>query len=224
MGVCSSLESADVNKTLSSIPDAQFCRRLKFGKLTFEHLPDRLILTGRILQQMDDLWKLMVDDPDNKEQGACILLDSSRNLRLDHVADERSQRHVVPKCRAEEHNDHLGFFHTHWYLAGHEQVGFSDNDFAGVLEDGESLSLVRSGKQVFALLRTTSTRKLRSVSRDELMKFHSVFEHYSNDDHLSQPDAQLRANHDLCKQLGLAFYRGLFGGPLSRDWNNEQGA
>ena len=61
---------------------------------------------------------------------------------------------MKPKCRAWEHKDHLGFFHTHWYLNETEQIGFSHLDFAGVLEDGECLSIVRSGEQVFALLRT----------------------------------------------------------------------
>lgn len=195
---------------------AQFCKRLKSGTLTVQDLPESLELCGQIVQQIDELWKRMVGDPDHKEQGACILFDSECNLRLDQVADEQSPVHVMPKCRAWDCDDHLGFFHTHWYLDGEEQVGFSHSDFAGFLQDGESLSLVRSGNQVFALMRTNATPTAFILPENELLQYRSVFLHYYGIES-SQPEAQLKANRELCKELGMAFYRALLGEPLSLD-------
>lgn len=197
----------------------EFCRRLKSGTITADDLPDNFELYGRIVEQTDQLWKHMVDDPDHKEQGACILFDPECSLRLGEIADERSPVHVMPKCRAWGCDDHLGFFHTHWYLDGEEQIGFSHHDFAGFLQDGESLSLVRSGNQVFALMRTNDTPPPFVFSEDELVKFRRIFLHYHGIES-SQIEAQLSANRKLCKEVGIAFYRALVGEPLRLDYES----
>jgi hypothetical protein len=198
---------------------AQFCSRLKSGKLTIGDLPEGFELCGRIVQEIDELWKQMVNDPDHKEQGACILFDWECSFRLDGIADDQSPFHVTPRCRAWDCDDHMGFFHTHWYLGGEEQVGFSGNDFAGFLQDGESLSVVRSGNQIFALMRTNATPEPFLVSEHELVQFRRTFLYYHSTE-LSQAEAQLKANRKICQELGMAFYRALAGGALKLDYES----
>ena len=112
-----------------------------------------------------------------------------------------------------EHWDHLGFFHTHWYLNETEQIGFSHLDFAGVMEDGECLSIVRSGEQVFALLRTECRPEPFPVSKQQEKEFLDVFVYYIRKG-LSQDEVCRKANHDLSRRLGLGFYSGRFRDPL----------
>jgi hypothetical protein len=168
----------------------------------------------RIMSDIEERWKRVVEDAEHKEQGACIVFDPRTTLRFADEVTGESSLEVSPKCRTFERPDHLGFFHTHWLLGGDEQVGFSHLDFAGVLEDGECLSMVCSGDQVFALIRTEKTPKPVSVSKPEEREFLEVFIRY-----ISQglyPDHAARmANHDLCRRLGLAFYAGRLRQPLS---------
>jgi hypothetical protein len=161
---------------------------------------------------MEGYWKRMVEDPEHKERGACIRFESHA-LRLDEEVIGSSAHSVKPKCRAWDHGDHLGFFHTHWYLNETEQIGFSHLDFAGILEDGECLSIVRSGQQVFALLRTEKSPEPYPVNSQQEKEFLDVFVYYIRKG-LAQDDACRNANHDLSRRVGLGFYSGKFGDSL----------
>jgi hypothetical protein len=189
--------------------EARFWWSLKSGSWAVEKLPQYLNMPARITKDMEDQWKRVVEDPEHKEQGACIVLDSQGTLGLSDEVRGGSSHAVKPKCRAWEHIDHLGFFHTHWYLNESEQVGFSHLDFAGVVEDGECLSMVRSGQQVFALVRTEKSPQPSPVGAQQEKEFLDVFIYYIRQG-WSQDEACLQANHDLCRRLRLGFYAGRF--------------
>jgi hypothetical protein len=188
-------------------------RRLIAGQLTPSELPEELDLPD-VLSDVERLWQLTAKD--RKEHGACIVLDEHDRLRVDHeVAGE--ERGVNPMHRVSDYHDHLGFFHTHpLQLDGTEQVGFSEKDFAGALEDGEKLSVVCSGNKVFALVRTEKTRLPAPVSQQEENEWGAVFKQYLDDNSLTEGEAQRQATIDLCCRLGFAFYAGEFGHLLRR--------
>jgi hypothetical protein len=199
--------------SLSETKEARFWRSLKSGQLTAEQLPQNLMMPFRIIRDMEACWNQMMEDHEHKERGACIVLDSQFTFKLDDEVIGGSAHIVKPKCRACEHEDHLGFFHTHWYLNETEQIGFSHLDFAGVLEDGECLSMVCSGARVFALLRTEMTPLPSPVNHEQEKEFLDVFVYYIRQA-FSQDDACRNANHDLSRRLKLGFYSGTFSGPL----------
>jgi len=193
--------------SLSESREARFWRGLKSGQMAPEQLPQSFSIPAPMMKDMDGHWKRTSDDPEHKEHGACIVFDSPVTLRLgDEVVGESSHA-VKPKCRASEHKDHLGFFHTHWYLNETEQIGFSHLDFAGVLEDGECLSIVRSGDRVFALMRTEKSPEPSPVSKQQEKEFLDVFIYYFRQG-WSQDEACLMANHDLSRRLRFGFYSG----------------
>ena len=194
--------------------ETHFWRALKSGQWPGEKPPEYLDVPEQFLHDIEERWTRVVDDAEHKELGACIVFDSRPTLRFADEVTGESSREVCPKCRTCERSDHLGFFHTHWLLDGDEQVGFSHLDFAGVLEDGECLSIVCSGEQVFALLRTEKTPKPAAVSRAREREFLDVFIHYIRKG-LYPDQAARKANHDLCRRLGLAFYAGRLREPLS---------
>ena len=187
---------------------------LKSSRWPWTSLPETLFVPERLMDNVEELWNRMFDDPQHNEQGACIVFDAECILKLDdHVIGESSHA-VKPTCLVGERPDHLGFFHTHWLLDGDAQVGFSHLDFAGVLEDGESLSLVCSANQIFALMRTAKSPEPAPVSKAREREFLEVFIHYIRKG-LRSNDAARMANHDLCRRLGLAFYAGRLRQPLN---------
>jgi hypothetical protein len=145
------------------------------GQLTSAELPEELDLSD-VLNAMERLWQLT--DQDGCKHGACIVLGADGRLKLDHevVGDIESAK---PMHRVGDYSDHLGFFHTHpLYADRTEQVGFSEYDFAGALQDGEWLSVVRSGRSAFALMRTEQTPAPSPVSSQEEAEFFAVFNQY----------------------------------------------
>ena len=199
--------------SLSETKEARFWRSVKSGQLTAAQLPQSLMIPVRIIEDMKSCWNRLSEDPEHRERGACIVFESQFTLRLDDEVVGSSGHSVKPKCRALDRKDHLGFFHTHWYLNETEQIGFSHLDFAGVLEDGECLSLVCSGEHVFALVRTEMSPEPSLVSQEQEKEFLDVFVYYVRKG-FSQDDACRNANHDLSRRLKLAFYSGVFSVPL----------
>jgi len=163
------------------------------GQLTSAQLPAAFDLSD-IVADMEQLWQGSIAD--NRERGACIVFDET-SIQLIHEVQGTGEG-LTPLHRARDYNDHAGFFHTHLYKNGTEQVGFSDTDFGGVLEDGECLSVVRSGIHVFALVRTELTRPPAEVDENEVNDFLKVFEIYEFCNVLTTAQVQLWANLYLC--------------------------
>jgi hypothetical protein len=100
-----------------------------------------------------DLWKRSMQYSPPREVGACIVA-HVRGIRLDFVNVGDVAR-VQPACSSAQHQQHLGFAHTHPTPPG--AVGFSPSDFRATLEDRDRISIVCSGELVFALLRLKDT-------------------------------------------------------------------
>jgi hypothetical protein len=186
---------------------------LRAGELMCSDLPNELDLST-IQFEMDRLWKATIRD--RKEAGACLVLDFNDNLKLTHDAKEREINSVFPlhhmDCCEE---DCIGFFHTHVLLPNSrgEQVGFSAGDFVVVLEDGYPLAVVRSGSQVFAIVRTERTKPRAPVNQETEDLLKGFYQGYADRD-LPQEEIFRRANRDICRLFGFALYVGKSGGLL----------
>jgi hypothetical protein len=91
-------------------------------------------------------------------------------------------------------------------------MAFSDADIASAIEFGEWISLVQSGDDVFALIRTEKT--LDSVVPSVLEADFDHFFDVALRAGLSEREASWAANIGVCRLYGLAFYAGQINGNL----------
>lgn len=165
------------------------------------------------------------------EWGGCLVWEESR-LLLKHPA-KGWEYGVSPACYCDKEPDtYAGFAHVHLpdSATGRPYIGFSDLDFRATLESGDKLCLVTNGAEVFALVRTADcTVPPHHVGTDVLAEWSNLYgealdEAYREmtSDPAAGPvrsDALNRAlwrvNRELCRRLGFAFYRGLWGEPLA---------
>lgn len=85
-------------------------------------------------------------------------------------------------------------------------IAFSGEDIASAINEAEWISLVQSGDDVFALIRTDQTVSQihPHVVVGQVNSLYNSLLHRR----LSAPDALWIANLQVCKTYGLAFYAG----------------
>jgi len=199
-------------------------RQLLRGELPSAQLPATLEL-GSLRQDLDRLWDLTVEG--DCEWGACIVL-SGDQLRRGHPPVRGDKFYVIPECRVDQHDFYVGFVHTHRLDAesGGPLLGFSIMDFRCTLYDGDNLSLVRSGEELYALVRTTDCTMPPGthLPLHERWEWQQRYEEAialarSERAEKSESDALQRrlwmVNRALCEHLGFAFYRGRQASPLN---------
>ncbi len=158
-------------------------------------------------QQMDTLWQRSVAEIKRGrviEWGGVLVLDGEGQLRLVNVVagTEEQVRLVVPSGMT-----FVGTFHTHPYADGTTGIAFSGADIADAINSGERISLLQSGRDTFALLRThlTPWRVFRTLLKAQYEAAHDFYLMQR----FSEQDAVHYAVTDLCEAYGLAFYSGL---------------
>lgn len=207
---------------------------LVHGQLASYQLPQTLNVWD-LKEDLGDLRRHSLDVPATAqvEWGGCIVLQAER-LRLMHQVSGWTEG-VSPKCRPEdqEHEYYVGFAHIHLpdAVTGQPYPGFSEKDFRGTLADGDQLSLVCNGPEVFALVRTKDrTLPCQMPDSAEFAAWEQLY-----DEAIEQARREMAAalqaghkgsnalnralwqvNRKLCKDLGFALYRGLWGQPLIR--------
>ena len=106
----------------------------------------------------------------------------------------------------------IGTFHTHPYENGLTGIAFSGGDIASAINEAEWISLVQSGDDVFALIRTDKT--VPSVDSNVVVsQVSNLYETLLNI-RLSHQAALRIANLQICTTYGLAFYAGKISGRL----------
>ena len=139
------------------------------------------------------------------EHAATLVYDTEGKVKLAHPLAGTPDG-VVPNYDVAEGEILIGTFHTHPYENGLTGMAFSGEDIASAINEAEWISLVQSGDDVFALIRTDQT-----VSQ---IHPHVVVGQVNNlynsllNRRLSSPDALWIANLQICKIYGLAFYAG----------------
>jgi len=166
--------------------------------------PKHIELGQPVAQEMDTLWQKSVQDMDKgvlKEHAATLVKGQEGELKLVNPV-EGTENSVIPNLDIAEGEEFLGTFHTH-----PNETAFSDQDIASALENQEKISLVRSGDETYALVRTDKT--VKEVDADEVKDaFHQEVNKYMEARNVSRPEAIYIANLEMCRRYGLAFYHG----------------
>lgn len=163
---------------------------------------------------MDTLWRKSVQDIDKgvvKEHAATLVEGQEGQLKLVNPVEGIRNR-VIPNLDIAEDEEFVGTFHTHPHEDG-TTTAFSGQDIASALETQEKVSLVRSGDDTYALVRTDLTPE--AVDTDELREaFDQEMLRHIDDPNVSRSEAVYLANIEMCRRCGLAFYKGK-GGSLT---------
>lgn len=207
-------------------------QQLVQGQLASHQLP-RAIDVWDLKDSLDDLRRQSLQAPaaQQVEWGSCIVVQANRLHLMHQVSGWKDG--VNPQCTPEdqEHGSYVGFAHIHLpdTTTGQPYPGFSERDFQGTLVDGDQLSLVCNGPEVFALARTKDCTRPRQVpDSTEFASWERLY-----DDAILQARREMAANlqarqrssntlnralwhvnREMCKRLGFALYRGLWGQPL----------
>jgi hypothetical protein len=175
------------------------------GAIPLDALPDTLTFDDALGQAMNDLWQRSVvrlSEGIVVEWGGLLEL-QQRRLRLIRPVSgtDESLRLVIPIGSRV-----IGSFHTHPEPSGYTGIGFSGADFADMANQGERISLVQSGRDVFMLLRTENTPSGLNVgewrTREDAL-FERTYRARAN-----ILAASLISNRAICQDLALAFYYG----------------
>ncbi|RMG21261.1 MAG: hypothetical protein D6732_27475, partial [Methanobacteriota archaeon] len=125
------------------------------GGLKSRQLPEELHLWD-LRDPLRDLRarSLGVSMEEQTEWGGCIVLQKDRLYMNPHHFSKGWENGVKPICLPENHKDYVGFAHIHLpdEASGRPYLGFSARDFRASLADGDNLSLVCNGLEVFALV------------------------------------------------------------------------
>lgn len=166
-------------------------------------------LAPEVSDEMDQLWKQSVkEDGTVQEHAATLTTDQEGNAKLVNAVAGDSDR-VTPNRDVPEGEQLIGTFHTHPYEDGTTGAAFSGEDIAYAINSGDGQTLVQSGEDTFALVRTDATPA--SVDGGQLAAEFKrrLFEY--QDAGLPFTQALFDTNRDLCQQYGLAFYAGKHG-------------
>ena len=180
---------------------------LNVGGISADRLPEKLELGEEVAQEMEALWRKSVQDVDKgmvKECAATLISQEGKFLLINPV--EGMSASVTPIREVSEGQEFVGTFHTHPYEDG-TTAAFSGQDIAYALEHKDPLTLVRSGDEVFALMRTNKTAREVDASKVK-QEFEQVLAEYMDNPAVSFSEAVYLANIELCRRYGLAFYRG----------------
>lgn len=190
-----------------------FLRRFVDGRCPSAKLPATLNLTG-IRRTMKQLWNASVRNIASGvvlEHAATLAFSTEGKARLIYpvagTADD-----VEPNYDVAQNETFIGTFHTHPHKKGLTGIPFSGMDIASAINEAEWISLVQSGDDVFALIRTDKT--VPSVDSNIVVsQVSNLYETLLNI-RLSYQSALRIANLQMCATYGLAFYAGKVGGRL----------
>jgi len=166
------------------------------------------------------------------EWGACLERFGERLGLVHEVKGTVSS--VTPSCLPLSHAPYLGFAHVHvplkFKMASFKlriaYIGFSDRDYRASLEDGERMSLVTNGDEVFAIVRTNRTPSVSRFFASDFDKWASRYDDALNRAKREMAKARvtnkssalnhqlLEVNERLCQDLQFGFYAAEWGRPL----------
>ncbi|MBC8449307.1 MAG: hypothetical protein H8D78_16285 [Chloroflexi bacterium] len=161
-----------------------------------------------IAPEMERLWTRSIRHLDKRqvvEWGATIVLTEDKRLRLVGITEGDAEG-VTPELEVDEGEEFIGTFHTHPYEDGTTGMAFSGIDIAGAINNGEKISVVQSGRDIFALVRTEGT-PVRVDPRRLDQELNTAYRGYVKMG-LADQEALLAANLDACEKYRLAFYWG----------------
>jgi len=163
---------------------------------------------------MKRLWGESVQAIDTgivTEHAATIVWTAAGKVQLSYFAIGTPDG-AEPSYHVQPDETCVGTYHTHPYENGLTGMSFSGPDIASAINRAEWISLVQSGADVFALIRTDKTPERVSLALLE-WEVEALYA-MGLQLHLAPPDALWIANLEMCATYGLAFYAGEADTPL----------
>jgi hypothetical protein len=184
----------------------ELLRSLLQGELSSAELPEAIEL-GAMGATLDEMYRQSAED--SRERAALIIMDQTGAVRLGPIT-VGEERHTTLDAIHDART--LGTIHTHPPLGGATGVAFGAGDIATMINDGDVFSMVQSGRNLIALIRTEKTVVEVALNevRDKMTSLCKIALTRS----LSRQAALLEANLTLCQEYGLAFYAGYAPGPI----------
>ncbi|MCI0694656.1 Mov34/MPN/PAD-1 family protein [candidate division KSB1 bacterium] len=181
------------------------------GKCKSRDLPARLNLSS-LAPEMNRLWEASVREIASGvvREHAALLVWERENLRLANIV-EGADDEVEPSYQLAKGQQFVGTFHTHPYVTGWLGIPFSEADIASTLVHKESIAILHSGTQIYALVRTEMTPKFvewQVVVNQAL----ELFKKYSR--FCSFPGTVFNMNIGMFEHYNLGFYSGNIAGQL----------
>jgi hypothetical protein len=109
--------------------------------------------------------------------------------------------------------------HTHGYASGAEDVTFSDDDLAGLVDESQNLDLLQSGASRYMVARTKEFEaQIKDLDEEQLTNVRNKIRHTWRSAFKGTGTIQERserATTATCRAFKLAYYRGT-GGTLAR--------
>ena len=179
--------------------------RLCTGELTSSKLP-AIIDLGDFVHEFDDLWERSIRDIEQGivvECGRVLVLDQAGTISLVNTTTGEANQ-VELNLEIETNKLFVGTFHTHPHVSGVRGAAFGVCDFTLAINSKSALTLVHSGRYLYALVRTEFTPM--NVDIDSLSnEFDEIFIHARAQGYTTL-ESLLETNLQLCEQYGLAFY------------------
>lgn len=182
------------------------------GRLSWRDLPEEITLPDSLWQQMDELWQRSIAhiaEGRVSEWGGVLVLDEQDKLKLIGVVEGTGER---VQLAFDLDVTFVGSFHTHPYTDGTTGIAFSARDITDTINSGELISIVQSGQEVFALVRTGET--IPYVDEGLLKARFEMLYWQHLGQRASDQQAVYYANLDICSECGLAMYVGRVFEPL----------
>jgi len=176
------------------------------GRRSWRDLPEEITLPDDLWRQMDGLWQrsiARIAEGQVSEWGGVLVLDEQDNLKLVNIVEGTRER---VQLRIALDRTFVGSFHTHPYADGTTGIAFSGPDIADAVNSGELISILQSGRDVYAVVRTDETPS--HVYRESLKNRHETLHWQYLGQGMPDEQAVYYTNLDICEDCGLAMYVG----------------
>jgi hypothetical protein len=176
------------------------------GRLSWRDLPEEITLPDNLWHQMDELWQRSIAhiaEGRVNEWGGVLVLDEQDDLKLANIVEGTGERVQLSIAWGETF---VGSFHTHPYADGTTGIAFSGADIADAINNEELVSIVQSGQEVYAVVRTDEAPS--HVDRELLKNRHETLYWRYLGQGMSDEKAVYYTNLDICQDCGLAMYVG----------------
>jgi len=176
------------------------------GRLSWRELPEEITLADSLWSRMDELWQRSIAhiaEGRVNEWGGVLVLGEQDDLKLANIVEGTGERVQLSIAWGETF---VGSFHTHPYADGTTGIAFSGADIADAINNEELISIVQSGQDVYAVVRTDEAPS--HVDRESLKNRHETLYWQYLGQGMSDEKAVYYTNLDICQDCGLAMYVG----------------
>jgi hypothetical protein len=160
--------------------------------------------------------------PDEKEHGGNLVRDKHNQYAWREGGKGKGDAFMPDEDDVDKDQTLVSFGHTHPYKSGEENVSFSGDDIAGIIDEKPKIELLISGKTFFVIAKTREFDKmLDDLDQEQFDALRTRISDYWTKIYNADPKLSIAVRAETatvatCKQFHLLYYRG-DGGALKRE-------